>query len=104
MAAANLNDKKTEKQSKKDTFVDVTDEDIDAIIVDSKAKKTNRSTNTSITRLKAFLCHSNLPKIEDVPSEDWPDILKKFYGSLRTKSCGDYYQTSSFKVIRAGLN
>ena len=82
----------------------ILNEDINKLLDDSKAKNTNRSTNTSLNRFKTFLKLKQYPYIEDVKTEDLPQILTQFYTSVRTKKAGDLYQTSSFKLLRAGLN
>ena len=87
-----------------DQFVDVDDQDIEKLLEESKAKNTNRSTNTSLTKLRAFLAHRDLPALELITNDELPDILTKFYTSARTQKKGELYQTSSFKVIRSGLN
>ena len=99
--AENLNFDQNNEDS---SFIDMTDEDIDKLLDDSKSKNTNRSTNSSLNRFKAFLKLKQLPPLEDIKTEDLPQILTQFYGSVRTKKSGEMYQTSSFEVLRAGLN
>ena len=55
-------------------------------------------------RLNAFLAFKEYGEIDEIDLDDWPKILENFYGSVRTKKNGELYQTSSFKVVRAGLN
>ena len=86
------------------TFVEADDHDIEELLEGSKTKNTNRSTKSSLTRFREYLKHANLPQLEDIQIEHLPKILTNFYMSVRTKKTGELYQTSSFKVLRAGLN
>ena len=95
--SSNLSDKKY-------TFVDANEEDIQNLIEGSKTKNTNRSTKSSMTRFCEYLKHADLPQVEDIPIDELPKILTNFYISVRTKKNGELYQTSSLKVLRAGLN
>ena len=85
-------------------FVDTSELEIASLIRESKAKNTNRSTDSALRKLRLYLQHRELPTIEDVDNADLPDILLKFYTDIRTQKTGENFQTSSFKVIRAGLN
>ena len=45
-----------------------------------------------------------MPELEQIKDEELPDLTTSFYSAVRTKKSGELYQTSSFKVIKAGLN
>ena len=68
------------------------------------SENTNKSTNTSLAHFKAFLRVRGLGEIEEIDDLDLPKVLGKFYTDVRTKKNGEQYKTSSFKVLRAGLN
>ena len=87
-----------------ETFVECDEEDIASLLTDSKSKNTKRSTNTSLNRLRAYLRVKKYPELEEISDDELPELLTKFYSSARTKKAGEMYQTSSFKVLRAGLN
>ena len=93
-----------EENSQKSSFVELTDQEIDQLLIDSKSRNTNGSTNSLLNQLKAFLKLKNFPNLEQVKTEDLPKILTQFYSSVRTTKSGELYQTSSFKVLRAGIN
>ena len=97
--AENLNESENN-----DTFINVDDDTITELLNESKAKNTNRSTNTALTRFKTFLKFKKLPDLDLLPEEDLPNILGQYYTSVRTKKTGEMYQTSSFKVLCSGLN
>ena len=86
------------------SFVDTNDDEIEQIIIDSKSKNTQKSTNTALSRFKTFLTLCKYSDVDEIPDEDLPQILTKFHTDVRTKKTGENYKTSSFKVIRAGLN
>ena len=60
--------------------------------------------NTSLARFKKFLQVRQLGDIEDLHDDNVLKILGKFYTNIRTKKSGKEYKTSSFKVLRVGLN
>ena len=99
MAAAYFDDNSVDS-----SFVETNEAEINELLEGSKAKNTNRSTNTSVTRFKSYLKHRKLPDIDDIGTEELPNILTRFYTDVRTKKSNEQYQTSSFKVLRAGLN
>ena len=94
----------SDKNQEKRAFVNTTEEEIEQLLVDSKAKNTNRSTQSSVRRLNAFLKLRELPQLEDLDDNELPSVLLKFYTDVRKIKEGEQYQTSSFKVLRAGLN
>ena len=55
-------------------------------------------------RFKAYLKVKQLPDIDDIDDNELPAILTTFYTDVRTKGRGELYKTSSFKVLRVGLN
>ena len=97
-------DKNSEKQLKQGNFVDTNEQDIELLLEGSKAKNTNRSTQSSLTRFREFLQHSKLPDLDDLNIDKLPKILTNFYMSVHTNKTRDLYQTLSFKVLRACLN
>ena len=88
----------------KDNFVETSEQEVEELLKGSKANNTNKSTESSLNRFRKFLQVQDLPELEDLKDQDLPDILTKFYTDVRTKKSGELYKTSSFKVIRAGLN
>ena len=96
-------EKKVLKQQN-ESFIDMNDEEIQDLLDNSKSKDTNKSRNTAVNRFKAFLALRNYPDVEQLSDEDLPKILTKFYTDVRTMTSGENDKTSSFKVIRAGLN
>ena len=88
----------------KQNFVETQDNEIETLILDSKAINTRKSTNTALTRLRNYLKIRELPELEDIDDVDLPQIIMKFYTDVRTTTKGEMYKTSSFKVVRAGLN
>ena len=93
-----------DKKEQQETFVDTKESDIEDLIRDSKSINTQKSTNTALTRLKAYLKVRGLAPFEELQDDELPEIITKFYTDVRTRSKGELYKTSSFKVLRAGLN
>ena len=88
----------------KDTFVETKESEIEQLLKGSKSLNTQKSTNTALTRFKLYLKVRELPELEAIDTVELPSILTKFYTDVRTKAKGELYKTSSFKVLRAGLN
>ena len=97
-------DEITLKMNGNSSFVSCNETTAEQLTEGSKTKNTNRSTESTLTRLCEFLLHSNLPQLGSINVEDLPKILTNFYMSVRTNKSGEMYQTSSFKVLRACLN
>ena len=104
MAELQNKEKITSKSDTVVSFIDADEEDIQELLESSKTKNTNRSTKSFLTRLHEYLCHANLPPLEEIDIDELPKILTNFYMSVRMKKTGELYQTSSFKVLHVGLN
>ena len=103
-SAANSKVKNNKNDTPDTSFVVQSDEELAKLLEESKAKNTNRSTDTSMRRLRAYLAFMKMDSPEDLPYVDLPKAIEGFYTSVRTKKNGELYQTGSFKVLRAGLN
>ena len=93
-----------DQNSEDNSFVETPEQEIEELLSDRKSKNTKRSMETALRRLRGFLKLRSYPELEDIPTDDLPAILTKFYTDVRKKKDGTQYQTSSFKVLRAGLN
>ena len=86
-----------------------------------KLRKLTDKLNFGYTVSETFLAQSGLPSIEDIQTDNLPNILEDFYPSFRkqirlqntdnkdTPEVDDddpnlQYKTSTLKCIRAGLN
>ena len=92
------------KNTENDNFVTTSDKEIEELLQGSKATNTNKSTETALNRLRKFLKIRGYLELESIDTSELPTILTTFYTDVRTKKTGELYKTSSFKVLRAGLN
>ena len=99
----------------------ILDERKDQILQERKANNTNRSTKQWVNAFSDYLKERQLPKVEDLETEQLPEIIGDFYFSarkqpkknrlsLKKKENSDddpndkYYKNSTLKNARAALN
>ena len=92
-----VNKEKKVLKQQNDSFIDMNDDQIQDLLDNSKSKNTNKSTNTTMNRFKAFLALRNYPDVEQISDEDLPKILTKFYTDVRTMTSGENYKTLASK-------
>ena len=85
-------------------FVDTNDDEIEELLLESKAKNTQRSTQAALRKFSKYLIKHELLEEGQLKDEQLPGILTKFYTDVRSSITGERFKTGSLKVIRAGLN
>ena len=68
-----------------------------------KAKSTNNATKLWIDTFKQYLEQEELPKLDQIPDSDLPNLLESFYVLVRMKK-SEKYKSTTLKSMRAGLN
>ena len=88
---------------KKQRFASTSSEDRQKILFDSKAKSTQKATQSKLRCFELYLKEKGLGDEPSITDAELPGILTNFYTDLR-KTDGDLYKISSLKSLCAGLN
>ena len=74
-----------ENKRKKSFFATVSDEQKQIVMKKRKKENTNKATKLWTNLLKDYLEDSGLPKVDDIPDADLPNIIENFYVAIRSK-------------------
>ncbi len=84
-------------------FKDVSAEEKQRIMDERLSKNTMKSTNVHMKNFSNWLFEKEKPKVEDIPTDQLPEILEDFYCKT-VKKDGELFKVSTLKNLRSGLN
>ena len=71
----------------------------------SKAESTHQATKVSVNCFNNYLIEKDLSDIENIQTDELPNILEDFYSEIcKKKGESAEYKNSTVKCIRAGIN
>ncbi|XP_067669259.1 uncharacterized protein [Haliotis asinina] len=85
-------------------FATVEESELDSILLDGRAKSTQRTTLWGVNIFRQWLTqHNKSTDFEELPTEELSAHLRRFYAEVRTED-GQYYSRSSFIGLRAAIH
>ena len=96
------------KKDNKYQFQQLSTAEKDKILEGKDKKSTKRATDGAVEQLKQFLIVKNLPELDNVETDDLPNILKEFYSAIIPNKPSNpeqkEYSVQTLKCKRAALN
>ncbi|XP_046348116.2 uncharacterized protein LOC124128709 isoform X2 [Haliotis rufescens] len=85
-------------------FATVEESELDSILLDGRAKSTQRTTLWGVNIFRQWLTqHDKSTEFEELPTEELSAHLRQFYAEVRTED-GQYYSKSSYIGLRAAIH
>ncbi|XP_046566401.1 uncharacterized protein LOC124275008 isoform X1 [Haliotis rubra] len=94
----------THRSTSTGRFATVEESELDSILLDGRAKSTQRTTLWGVNIFRQWLTqHDKSTEFEELPTEELSAHLRRFYAEVRTED-GQYYSRSSYIGLRAAIH
>ncbi len=79
-------------------FANLSDKNQQELLEKRQSKHTREQTRVHMNILRQYMEEKQLPKVEDIPNEDLPNLLKSFYSNVQRVDT-EMYKLARLKCI-----